>query len=96
MKNQLNMLENLIIDKNKELAIDSGGSQDAVNDPCWAEFEGIDTIDYDQEALNLILIKTNCNIDDSINLLNKCLDKSLYISKELVNELTNKAISSNG
>lgn len=89
MENQLNILKNLIRNKNKELVIDAGGSQDAINDFEWATFEGIDTVDYDQEVLNLILVKTNYNIEDSIILLNKCLDKSLYISEELVIDVIN-------
>lgn len=86
MRDKVNILEKWIENKNKDLIFEEGGSQDAVADFEWAVFEGIEIIDYDEGVLELILEKTNYDIEKSISLVNKCLNQSIYISKDLVNK----------
>lgn len=86
MRDKVNILEKWIENKNKDLIFEEGGSQDAVTDFEWAVFEGIEIIDYDEGVLELILEKTNYDIEKSISLVNKCLNQSIYISKDLVNK----------
>lgn len=44
----------LINSKNRLIAEDAGGSQDAVNDPEWAKMEGIQQIEYSSDAVQFI------------------------------------------
>lgn len=91
MKREMEQLYKLINVKNKQLALDGGGSQDAVNDPEWAIYEGIDTIEYTDEALKYIIIGCDYDIGLIEDVLNECIDKSFILDCELVKEILDKS-----
>lgn len=77
-------LSNIIIQENKEIIEDAGGSQDAINDIEWAKQEGISCIDCDEEALEYIAKVSNGGMRDAITLLDKCLSLSHDVTLENV------------
>lgn len=77
-------LNNIIVAENREMIEDASGSQDAINDIEWAKYEGINCIDYDEDALEYIAKVSNGGMRDAITLMDKCLSLSLDLTLENV------------
>ncbi len=73
-------LNNIIVAENREMIEDASGSQDAINDIEWAKYEGINCIDYDEDALEYIAKVSNGGMRDAITLMDKCLSLSLDLT----------------
>lgn len=77
-------LNGIILEENREIIEDAGGSQDASNDIEWAKHEGISCIDCDEDALEYIAKVSSGGMRDAITLLDKCLSLSHDVTLENV------------
>lgn len=77
-------LNSIILEENREIIEDAGGSQDASNDIEWAKHEGISCIDCDEDALEYIAKVSSGGMRDAITLLDKCLSLSHDVTLENV------------
>lgn len=77
-------LNDIIVAENREMIENAGGSQDAINDIEWAKHEGINCIDYDEDALEYIAKVSNGGMRDAITLMDKCLSLSHDLTLENV------------
>lgn len=66
----------LYILEQENIDICAEGSQDAVNDLEWAKQEGLNVIDWDIQAVDLIAKIADGGMRDAITLLDKCLSYS--------------------
>ena len=71
MQGVINRLLYILEQENKDIC--SEGSQDAVNDIEWAKKEGLNVIDWDIQAVDLIAKIADGGMRDAITLLDKCL-----------------------
>ena len=80
----MDRLKYIIMKENEDIIISSCGSQDAVNDIEWAKQEGIDVIDYEEEALEYIAKMAEGGMRDAITMMDKCLSLSLDLTLDTV------------
>lgn len=74
MKGVIDRLLYILEQENKDICAE--GSQDAVNDIEWAKQEGLNVIDWDIQAVDLIAKIADGGMRDAITLLDKCLSYS--------------------
>jgi len=77
-------LQQILDWENEDVIVANGGSQDAVADIEWAIKEGIEVIEYDEEALGYISKIADGGMRDAITLLDKCISYSNQITVENV------------
>lgn len=74
MQGVIDRLLYILEQENKDICAE--GSQDAVNDIEWAKQEGLNVIDWDIQAVDLIAKIADGGMRDAITLLDKCLSYS--------------------
>lgn len=84
LDNIIARLQHIVAEENKDIIESSCGSQDAVADIEWAKQEGIDVIDYDDEALEYIAKMAEGGMRDAITMMDKCLSLSLDLTLDNV------------
>lgn len=77
-------LKSILAWENEDIICDAGGSQDAVADIEWAIKEGIEVLNYDDEALEYIAKLADGGMRDAITLLDKCISYSQDITMDNV------------
>lgn len=82
MQGVIDRLLYILEQENKDICAE--GSQDAVNDIEWAKQEGLNVIDWDIQAVDLIAKIADGGMRDAITLLDKCLSYSSYLTVQNV------------